>query len=375
MMQRRFFSINHKKIPAIISDIHGVIIKKGKGIQNTKEAIERIKTYQNRDEASLPFFLLSNGGGTSESSKAESLNKMLGITNKSLKLTGKDIILASSPFRYQIPNQNQLSLIFGGIDSIEMAEDYGFKNYLLCQEYSCLFPYLAPTSIRNRTHEERRYHLENLRARKGLDENIRELSYAPEKERMAALQKFPVHSAFVFHYVMKLEESLQILSDLAVSPTGYPGLIRNQEDQQKTKIFVANPESITYTEKFAMKRIGQGSFLKIFQNIFQLQYGFNADVTAFGKPGIASFDYCSNKLEAMLQDNLGEIYMIGDSLKGDIQGANNAGWKSILVKSGDYSQKCGNICEEIETLEFKPTYIAEDFSEAVDLIFKEHLQG
>ena len=48
--------------------------------------------------------------------------------------------------------------------------------------------------------------------------------------------------------------------------------------------------------------------------------------------------YQKSKIEIHLnnftKDTIGNIYMIGDNPKSDIRGANNAGWKSILVRTG-----------------------------------------
>lgn len=60
---------------------------------------------------------------------------------------------------------------------------------------------------------------------------------------------------------------------------------------------------------------------------------------------------------------ISNYYMIGDTPEADIQGANNQGWISILVRTG--------LHQSIEnSKEYPATYIVEDLEEAIKLIFK-----
>lgn len=56
--------------------------------------------------------------------------------------------------------------------------------------------------------------------------------------------------------------------------------------------------------------------------------------------------------------------MIGDNPAADIRGANNAKWRSILVKTGVYHPEPGQTNDEKDPAE----YVVEDFEEAIDLI-------
>lgn len=55
--------------------------------------------------------------------------------------------------------------------------------------------------------------------------------------------------------------------------------------------------------------------------------------------------------------------MIGDTPESDIQGANNMGWISILVKTGIFQGE-GN------DPKYPASYVVEDLEEAIDLIFR-----
>ena len=54
--------------------------------------------------------------------------------------------------------------------------------------------------------------------------------------------------------------------------------------------------------------------------------------------------------------------MIGDTPETDIDGANQMGWVSILVKTGMFKG------EELKV--FKPKYVVEDLKEAINLIYQ-----
>ncbi len=56
------------------------------------------------------------------------------------------------------------------------------------------------------------------------------------------------------------------------------------------------------------------------------------------------------------------FYMIGDNPQSDIKGGNNAGWITILVKTGIYQGE-GNDKQN------PAKYLVNDFKEAIDLIY------
>ena len=66
---------------------------------------------------------------------------------------------------------------------------------------------------------------------------------------------------------------------------------------------------------------------------------------------------------------IGNIYMIGDNPKSDIKGGNDAGWITILVRTGMFQGKENDLTHPAK-------YVVNDFREAVDLILKkEGLEG
>ena len=66
-------------------------------------------------------------------------------------------------------------------------------------------------------------------------------------------------------------------------------------------------------------------------------------------------------------DGIEEFYMIGDNPEGDIVGANNAGWNSVLVRSGIFSEENGHDAHN-------PTVIMDDVQQSVDWIINKHFE-
>jgi ribonucleotide monophosphatase NagD (HAD superfamily) len=60
-------------MPAILSDIDGVVYRGGHEIGNSRFVIDKIL------QSKLPFALLTNGGGVSESERARYISHVIGL--------------------------------------------------------------------------------------------------------------------------------------------------------------------------------------------------------------------------------------------------------------------------------------------------------
>ena len=76
----------NKLIPAIISDIDGVLVRGKSIIPNSDKVVKELlnNNYTNgvKNNIRIPFYLLTNGGGCTELDKANSLNKIMGSNFK-----------------------------------------------------------------------------------------------------------------------------------------------------------------------------------------------------------------------------------------------------------------------------------------------------
>ena len=94
---------------------------------------------------------------------------------------------------------------------------------------------------------------------------------------------------------------------------------------------------------------------------FLFQTGTKAQVV--GKPDAAFF--LSAIPGALSTHKLGEIVMVGDDVRDDVQGALKAGLSAILVKTGKYKT------DDEKTIDQQCTFVARDVVQAVDYILEE----
>ena len=89
-----------------------------------------------------------------------------------------------------------------------------------------------------------------------------------------------------------------------------------------------------------------------------LEYASGRSAVVMGKPSANLFKLAS------LSWNVSEesIYVVGDDLDGDIGGAQNAGMKSILVKTGKFRE------ENLENSKIVPDYIINSIADLSGLI-------
>ena len=92
--------------------------------------------------------------------------------------------------------------------------------------------------------------------------------------------------------------------------------------------------------------------------ISALEYASNKSAAVMGKPNVNLFNL------AVHSWNISKdfIYVVGDDLEGDIRGAQNAGMKSILVKTGKFRY------ENLENLKIVPDYIINSIADLPGLI-------
>ena len=127
---------------------------------------------------------------------------------------------------------------------------------------------------------------------------------------------------------------------------------------------------LVYAAAFKVQRYGQGIFRFWLEDLFKRLYNREPEITQFGKPHRNTMEYCQKILDKKAKDEgyeISQYYMIGDNPSGDIKGANDMGWRSVLVKTGNYQPKEG----QENDLDHPAHYVVEDFNEAIELILKE----
>ena len=72
--------ISFIRLPARASDIDGVVVRGSTIIGNSNKMVPELLTPRPAiDNKTIPFILLTNGGGFIEDKKAEEMNKVLGL--------------------------------------------------------------------------------------------------------------------------------------------------------------------------------------------------------------------------------------------------------------------------------------------------------
>lgn len=125
-------------------------------------------------------------------------------------------------------------------------------------------------------------------------------------------------------------------------------------------------------DSFRLPRIVFGCFNIALKQVYKLLYDRELNINFYCKPSLLTFRYAEQHCQNLLEEynkksskkyEISNFYMIGDNPSSDIQGANNAGWNSILVRTGLF--KNGENSEI-----FPAKYVVQNVSEAVNLIFK-----
>jgi ribonucleotide monophosphatase NagD (HAD superfamily) len=92
--------------------------------------------------------------------------------------------------------------------------------------------------------------------------------------------------------------------------------------------------------------------------------GHELKSTSFGKPHAATYQFAEQVLESLKPAGTGRprnVYAIGDNPAADIQGANNYGWTSVLVRTGVFTGKDNSE-------EFPANIVCENVEEAVEKV-------
>ena len=92
--------------------------------------------------------------------------------------------------------------------------------------------------------------------------------------------------------------------------------------------------------------------------ISALEYASNKSAAVMGKPNANLFKLAVRSWNV----SKSSIYVVGDDLDGDIRGAQNAGMKSILVKTGKFQE------ETLENSKIVPDYIINSIADLSGLI-------
>ena len=116
-----------------------------------------------------------------------------------------------------------------------------------------------------------------------------------------------------------------------------------------------------YSATFPLPRLAQGIFPMSLKLVFKEIYDRDLDIIEYGKPSRNTFNFTERHLKSQFGE-IHKFYMIGDNPAGDIRGANEAGWESVLVWTGLFS----GVNDEMDPAKI----VVNDVSEAVREILR-----
>ncbi|KAK8918783.1 hypothetical protein KSP39_PZI021219 [Platanthera zijinensis] len=335
-------------------DIDGVLIRGGKAIGGSPQALRRL--YGDDGTLKIPYIFLTNGGGVPESKRASELSELLGV-----QISPLQVVQGHSPFRDLVSRfGNDLIVAVGKGEPAKVMLEYGFKNVLSIDEYASFFKGIDPLS---------RYKNWAFKQNNEIMKNMNELDFSYNVNSDA------VKGTFIVSDPVDWGRDIQVLCDI-LSCGGLPG----KEKGHQPALYFAS-DDLLYQAEFPAERLGMGAFRIALENIFNSVNGIPLQYTSYGKPNPSVFknaesvlmqvastlngnpDHAGGRTEK--ENKFRTIYMIGDNPAVDIKGATKAGypWFSILIRTGVFKGKDNHP-------EYPADMVVENVEEAVEYILK-----
>ncbi|KAK0919992.1 hypothetical protein LTR57_010222 [Friedmanniomyces endolithicus] len=343
---------------AFAFDIDGVLLRSSNPLPGAHEAL----TYLQRQR--IPFILLTNGGGKSETERVAELSEKLDV-----ELNVDMFVQSHTPFAEMHEYKDKTVLVVGGdYDKCQLVakDHYGFQNVVTPGDIVCAHPDIWPFS-------------------KVFTDYYK--SFAKPLPRPITpsnpSETLKIDAIFVYNDPRDWGLDSTIILDLLLSSHGRLGTLspqngnpilpnRGYQQDAQPPLYYSNPD-LWWAASYPLPRLGQGGFRVAFAGLWEaVTGGAKLEYTMFGKPHQLTYEFAERRLRAHrkmlfgqrgLNDPLRRVYMVGDNPESDIRGANEyksphgSLWRSLLVKTGVYQKGTVPSCE--------PTVILKDVGEAV----------
>ncbi|KAK5131258.1 hypothetical protein LTR08_001163 [Meristemomyces frigidus] len=343
---------------AFAFDIDGVLLRSSTPIPGAHDALTFLQKQR------IPFILLTNGGGKSETERVREVSEKLDV-----ELDVSMFVQSHTPFAGMKQYHDKTVLVVGGDgDNCQRVaeEHYGFENVVTPGDIVCAYPDVWPFA---------KVFLDYYKGfAKPLPKPINPASPA---------DGLKIDAIFVYNDPRDWGLDATIILDLLLSAQGRLGTLspkngdealpnRGYQQDAQPSLYYSNPD-LWWASSYHLPRLGQGGFRDAFAGLWSsVTKGAELTKTVIGKPHQPTYEFAEEKLRAHrkqlfgqvgLNDPLRRVYMVGDNPESDIRGANGyksphgSEWKSVLVKTGVYQESTKPSCE--------PTVIVEDVAEAV----------
>ncbi|KAF2741354.1 HAD-superfamily hydrolase [Polyplosphaeria fusca] len=328
---------------AFAFDIDGVLLRSADPLPRAHRALSYLQSQ------SIPFILLTNGGGKHESERVADLTEKLGVT-----LDTAMFVQSHTPFADMDEYKSKTVLVVGGDDDKcrHVAERYGFKTAVTPGDIFVQYPAVWPFS----QHLLDYYKTCSRPLPRPIDPDSPETS-------------LKIDAIFVYNDPRDWGLDLQIVQDVLLSHRGILGTwsekngktaFPNKGFQQdgQPPLYFSNPD-LLWAAKYHLPRLGQGGFREALEGVWAAltggkDNGVELIKTVGGKPHRPTYEFAEKRLIAHRQQmfrkvdgslgHLKRVYMVGDNPESDILGSNSfkspheTDWVSVLVQTGVYKK-------------------------------------
>ncbi|SPO06394.1 probable phosphatase [Cephalotrichum gorgonifer] len=294
---------------AFVFDIDGVLVQGDDLIPEARTVME-VLNGDNELGIKIPYILLTNNGGKTESARVEQLSQILGTP-----ISTDQFIQSHTPMQALAEYYDTVLVVGGeGYTARAAAEEYGFKNVVLPKDILAWDPTISPW--RTFTEEERK------EARPQDFDNV----------------KFDAILCFADSRDYATDQ--QIIIDLLLSKGGKLGTKSDDPIATQLPIYFSHADMLTPQGYKGGSRLTMGAFRIAIEAQWKALTGGDLERVMYGKPELATYKYADEVIKSWMKVIHNEhtmpknIYMVGDNPQSDIVGGNMYGWNTCLVRTG-----------------------------------------
>lgn len=294
---------------AFAFDIDGVLCHGLEPIEEAKEAL-RMLNGDNELGIKIPYILLTNGGGKTETARCKQLSEIL-----ENPISTDQFIQSHTPMQ-ALAEYYETVLVIGGIgtEARYAAENYGFKNVVHPKDILAWDPTVSPWRIF--TEEDR------------------------AQARPRDFSKIKFDAILVFADSRDYATDFQLIIDLLLADNGQ-FLTRSKDPlANRIPIYFSQGDLVFPTDHKGPTRLTLGAFRIGVEAMYKTLTGHDLERVVYGKPERATYTYADEVIRSWMEQIHNEntlpqnIYMVGDNPASDIIGGNMYGWNTCLVRTG-----------------------------------------
>ncbi|CUS15418.1 unnamed protein product [Tuber aestivum] len=253
---------------AFAIDIDGVLLRGPEPHPSAKRALAKLQ------ENDIPFILLTNGGGISEAARCEDLSSKLDFP-----IAPSQLIQSHTPVKGFAEVYETVLVVGGeGENCRKVAEEYGFKNVFIPEDFYATDPGISPFST----------------------------SLPPEYARNVP-RGTKIDAIFVFNDPRDWALNAQLVIDLIRSDNGVYGTLAEPQAKEHIPTYFTNTD-LVWASQYHIPRLGQGAFKFVVEALahrFPMPVG-GPRLRPIGKPSSHTFRYAQKLLTEALVAKLKE---------------------------------------------------------------------